>query len=74
MHAIQWHYINIHTYVEMYVLRYCSSYMNVMLINPEYEGPNYLVCDSIEKYLRFEQHCLCLVSTVNEEDMSIKNL
>jgi hypothetical protein len=47
-----------------------SVYMNVMRINSEYEGLNYLVCDSIEEYLRFEQHCLCLVSRVNEEDMS----
>ncbi len=51
-----------------------TVYMNVMWINTEYEGLNYLVCDSIEEYLRFEQHRLCLVSRVNEEDMSIENL
>jgi hypothetical protein len=41
-----------------------TVYMNVMRINSEYEGPNYLVCDSIEEYLRFEQHRSCLVSRV----------
>ncbi len=48
-----------------------TVYMNVMRINTEYEGPNYLVCDSFK--LRFEQHRSCLVSRVNEEDMSIEN-
>jgi hypothetical protein len=50
-----------------------TVYMNVMRINTEYEGLNYLVCDSIEEYWRFEQHRSCLVSRVNEEDMSIEN-
>ncbi len=50
-----------------------TVYMNVMQINTEHEGPNYLVCDSIEEYLRFEQHRSCLVSRVNEEVMNIKN-
>jgi hypothetical protein len=50
-----------------------TDYMNVMHINTEYEGLNYLVCDGIEEYLRFEQHHSCLVSRVNEEDMSIEN-
>jgi hypothetical protein len=50
-----------------------TVYMNVMRMNTEYEGLNYLVCDSIEEYLRFEQHRSCLVSRVNEEEMSIKN-
>ncbi len=50
-----------------------TVYMNVMHINTQYEGPNYLVCDSIEEYLRFEQHRSCLVSRVNEEDLSIEN-
>jgi hypothetical protein len=50
-----------------------TVYMNVMRINSEYEGPNYLVCDSIEEYLRFEQHRSCLVSRVNAEDISIEN-
>jgi hypothetical protein len=50
-----------------------TVYMNVMRINTQYEGPNYLVCDSIEEYLRFEQHRSCLVARVNEEDMSIEN-
>jgi hypothetical protein len=50
-----------------------TVYMNVMRINTQYEGPNYLVCDSIEEYLRFEQHRSCLVARVKEEDMSIEN-
>ncbi len=47
--------------------------MNVMRINSEYEGPNYLICDSIEEYLRFEQHRSSVAQRIKEEDMSIEN-
>jgi hypothetical protein len=33
-----------------------------------YEGPNYLMCDGIEEYLRFEQHCSSVAQRVKEED------
>ncbi len=50
-----------------------TVYMNVMQVDTAYEGPNYLMCDDIEEYLRFEQHRLSVVQRVREEDMSIEN-
>jgi hypothetical protein len=50
-----------------------TVYMNVMRVDTAYEGPNYLMCDDIEEYLRFEQHHSSVVQRVREEDMSIEN-
>ena len=50
-----------------------TIYMNVMRMESEYEGPDYLVCDSIEEYIRFEQHHLNLTHKVREEDMKVEN-
>jgi hypothetical protein len=50
-----------------------TVYMNVMRVDTAYEGPNYLMCDGIEEYLRFEQHRSSVVQRVREEDMSIEN-
>ncbi len=50
-----------------------TVYMNVMQVDTAYEGPNYLMCDDIEEYLRFEQHRPpLLVQRVREEDMSVE--
>jgi hypothetical protein len=46
-----------------------TVYMNVMRV----DTPNYLICDDIEEYLRFEQHRSSVVQQVREEDMSIEN-
>jgi hypothetical protein len=45
-----------------------TVYMNVMRINSDYEGPNYR--DSIEEYLRFEQHCSSVTQRIKEEDLA----
>jgi hypothetical protein len=37
--------------------------MNVMRVDTS----NYLMCDNIEEYLRFEQHCLSVAQQVQEE-------
>ncbi len=40
--------------------RFCmfvdTVYTDVLRIDTTYEGSNYLLCDSIEEHLRFEQH------------------
>jgi hypothetical protein len=48
------------------------AYLNVMRIDTHHEGPNYLMCDSIEEYLRFEQHRSYLAQRVTEEDLSVE--
>jgi hypothetical protein len=53
-----------------------TVYMNVTVVvrvDTAYEGPNYLMCDDIEEYLRLEQHRSSVVQRVREEDMSIEN-
>jgi len=50
-----------------------TVYMNVMRIYSDYEGPNYLICDSIEEYLRFEHHRSNVAQRVKEEDLSIEH-
>lgn len=50
-----------------------TIYMNVMRVDTAYEGPNYLVCDDIEEYLRFEQHRSSVVQRIQEEELSVEN-
>jgi hypothetical protein len=48
-------------------------YMNCMRVYTCYEGPNYLVCGSIEEYLRYEQHHSNIAQQVYVEDMKAEN-
>jgi hypothetical protein len=50
-----------------------TVYMNVMQLESESEGPDYMVCESIEDYMKYEQHRSCLVNRVQEEDLSVEN-
>jgi hypothetical protein len=50
-----------------------TVYMNVMQLETESEGPDYMLCESIEDYMKYEQHRLCLINRVQEEDLSIEN-
>jgi hypothetical protein len=47
--------------------------MNVMWMESEYEGPDYLVCDSIEECMWFEQHHLNVMHRVRQEDLAVEN-
>jgi hypothetical protein len=46
-----------------------TVYMNVMQLESESEGPDYMLCESIEDYMKYEQHSSCLVNRVQEEDL-----
>ena len=48
-------------------------YTNCMRVYTCYEGPNYLVCDSIEEYMRYEQHRSNIAQQVCKEDMKVEN-
>ncbi len=50
-----------------------TVYMNVMQLESESEGPDYMLCDSIEDYVKYEQHHSCIIDRVQEEDLSIEN-
>ncbi len=50
-----------------------TVYMNVMQLESEFEGPDYMLCDSIEDYMKYEQHRSCIINRVQEEDLSIEN-
>jgi hypothetical protein len=50
-----------------------TAYMNVMQLESESEGPDYMLCDSIEDYVKYEQHRLCIINRVQEEDLSVEN-
>jgi hypothetical protein len=47
--------------------------MNVMRLQTEYEGPDYILCDSIEECMRFESHCSNIEQRVLEEDLAVEN-
>jgi hypothetical protein len=51
-----------------------TVYMNCMRIYSDYDGPNYLVCDSIEEYIRFEQHRSNVAQRVQEEDLKVEKI
>ncbi len=36
------------------------------------DGPNYLICGSIEEYMPYEQHCLNIAQQVYVEDMKLE--
>jgi hypothetical protein len=40
-----------------------------MRVDTCYDGPNYLVCGSIEEYVRYEQHRSNVTQQVLDEDM-----
>ena len=44
-----------------------------MCVDTCYDGPNYLVCDSIEEYVLYEQHCLNIAQQVCVKDMKVEN-
>jgi hypothetical protein len=48
-------------------------YTNCMRVDTCYDGPNYLVCDSIEEYVRYEQHRSNIAQQVCVEDMKVEN-
>jgi hypothetical protein len=48
-------------------------YTNCMQVYTCYDGPYYLVCDSIEEYVRYEQHRSNLAQQVCVEDMEAEN-
>jgi hypothetical protein len=50
-----------------------TIYMNVMRLQSEYEGPDYVLCDSIEECMRFESHCSNLAQRIIEEDLAVEN-
>jgi hypothetical protein len=50
-----------------------TVYMNVMQLESESEGPDYMLCDSIEDYVKYEQHRSCIIDRVQEEDLSVEN-
>ena len=48
-------------------------YTNCMRVDTCYDGPNYLVCDSIEEYVQYEQHRLNIAQQICVEDMKVEN-
>ncbi len=50
-----------------------TVYMNVIQLKSESEGPDYMLCDSIEDSVKCEQHRSCIINRVQEEDLSIEN-
>jgi hypothetical protein len=43
-------------------------YTNCMRVDKYVIGPNYMICDSVEEYMCYEQHH----SNVNAEDMNLE--
>ena len=50
-----------------------TVYLNVMKVESESIGPEYLLCNDIDEYIKFEQHRLNVVHRVTQEDLSIEN-
>jgi hypothetical protein len=50
-----------------------TIYMNVMRIESEYEGPDYMLCDDIDECVKVELHPLNIVHRVIEEDLAVEN-
>jgi hypothetical protein len=48
-------------------------YTNCMRVDTCYDGPNYLVCDSIEEYVRYEQHRSNIAQQVSETILSLRS-
>ena len=48
-------------------------YTNCMKLEASYEGPNYVLCDSIEEYMRYEQHRSYVAQQVQAEDMKVES-
>jgi hypothetical protein len=46
-----------------------AIHINCMRVDTCYDGPNYLVCGSIEEYVRYEQHRSNVTQQVLDEDM-----
>ena len=55
-----------YTYVDL-------VYMNCMRINTCFGGPNYVICDSVEEYIRYEQHRSNVLQQIYSEDMRVEN-
>jgi hypothetical protein len=47
--------------------------MNVMGLESESEGPDYMLCESIEDDVKYEQHHSCIIDKVQEGDLSVEN-
>jgi hypothetical protein len=50
-----------------------TIYMNVMQVESESKDCDYLLCEDIEDYVKYEQHGLCIINKVTEEDLSYEN-
>ena len=50
-----------------------TIYTNCMRVETCYDGLNYLVCNSIEEYIRYEQHRSNIAQQVCVEDMKVEN-
>ena len=50
-----------------------TIYTNCMRVETCYDGPNYLVCNGIEEYIRYEQHRSNIAQQVSVEDMKVEN-
>ena len=48
-------------------------YLNCMKLESYVGGPNYIWCDSVEEYLRYEQHRSDLAQHVRQNDMKVEN-
>jgi hypothetical protein len=48
-------------------------YMNCMKLEQHVDGPNHIWCDSVEEYLRYEQHRSDLAQYVRQNDMKVEN-
>jgi hypothetical protein len=48
-------------------------YTNCMRVDTRVIGSNYVICDSIEEYMRYEQHRSHVVEQVTAEDMKVEN-
>ena len=46
-----------------------AVHINCMRVDTWYDGPNYLVCGSIEEYVQYEQHRSNVAQQVFVEDM-----
>ncbi len=50
-----------------------TEYMNVMQVESEFNGFDYLLCEDIDDYVKYEQHRSCIINKVTEEDLSYEN-
>jgi len=55
-----------YTYVDL-------VYMNCMRVNTCFGGPNHIICDSVEEYIRYEQHRSNVLQQIYSEDMRVEN-